>query len=71
MNTKSTASSGIQIDWKRIMFLMIGIILFAIVNYSPPWPDALDPMGKAFILSPQARPPLPCFFWPAPGGCLK
>ncbi len=61
MNTKSTASSGIQIDWKRIMFLMIGIILFAIVNYSPPWPDALDPMGKAFILSPQGKAAIALF----------
>ncbi|EMS80751.1 SLC13 family permease [Desulfotignum phosphitoxidans] len=55
MNTKATASSGIQIDWKRIMFLMIGIILFSVVYYSPPWPDALDPMGKAFTLSPQGK----------------
>ncbi len=61
MNTKSTASSGIQIDWKRIMFLMIGIILFAIVNYSPPWPDALDPMGKAFTLSPQGKAAIALF----------
>jgi sodium-dependent dicarboxylate transporter 2/3/5 len=61
MNTKSTASSGIQIDWKRIMFLMIGIILFAIVYYSPPWPDALDPMGKAFTLSPQGKAAIALF----------
>jgi sodium-dependent dicarboxylate transporter 2/3/5 len=61
MNTKSTASSGIQIDWKRIMFLMIGIILFAIVNYSPPWPDAVDPMGKAFTLSPQGKAAIALF----------
>ncbi|MCF8113376.1 MAG: SLC13 family permease [Desulfotignum sp.] len=61
MNTKSTASSGIQIDWKRIMFLMIGIILFAVVNYSPPWPDAVDPMGKAFTLSPQGKAAIALF----------
>lgn len=61
MNTKATASSGIQIDWKRIMFLMIGIILFAIVNYSPPWPDAVDPMGKAFTLSPQGKAAIALF----------
>ncbi len=55
MNTQATASSGVQIDWKRIMFLMIGVILFAVVYYSPPWPDAVDPMGKAFTLSPQGK----------------
>jgi sodium-dependent dicarboxylate transporter 2/3/5 len=37
------------------MFLVIGIVLFAIVYYSPPWPDALDPMGKVFTLSPQGK----------------
>lgn len=61
MNTKATASSGIQIDWKRIIFLMIGIILFAVVYYSPPWPDALDPMGKAFTLSPQGKAAIALF----------
>jgi sodium-dependent dicarboxylate transporter 2/3/5 len=43
------------------MFLMIGIILFAIVYYSPPWPDALDPMGKAFTLSPQGKAAIALF----------
>jgi sodium-dependent dicarboxylate transporter 2/3/5 len=61
MNTKATASSGIQIDWKRIMFLMIGVILFSVVYYSPPWPDALDPMGKAFTLSPQGKAAIALF----------
>ncbi|MFN2436969.1 MAG: SLC13/DASS family transporter, partial [Desulfotignum sp.] len=61
MNTKSTASSGIQIDWKRIMFLMIGIILFSVVYLSPPWPDAVDPMGKAFTLSPQGKAAIALF----------
>ncbi|MFN2357082.1 MAG: SLC13 family permease [Desulfotignum sp.] len=61
MNTKSTASSGIQIDWKRIMFLMIGIILFSVVYISPPWPDAVDPLGKAFTLSPQGKAAIALF----------
>jgi solute carrier family 13 (sodium-dependent dicarboxylate transporter), member 2/3/5 len=61
MNTQSNTSSGIQIDWKRIMFLMIGIILFSVVYYSPPWPDALDPMGKAFTLSPQGKAAIALF----------
>ncbi|MBG0778560.1 MAG: SLC13/DASS family transporter [Desulfotignum balticum] len=50
-----------QIDWKRIMFLMIGVILFSVVYYSPPWPDALDPMGKAFTLSPQGKAAIALF----------
>ncbi len=61
MNTKATASSGIQIDWKQIMFLMIGVILFGVVYLSPPWPDAVDPMGKAFTLSPQGKAAIALF----------
>ncbi|MFO7989276.1 MAG: SLC13 family permease, partial [Desulfotignum sp.] len=61
MNTKATASSGIQIDWKRIMFLMIGVVLFGVVYLSPPWPDAVDPMGKAFALSPQGKAAIALF----------
>jgi sodium-dependent dicarboxylate transporter 2/3/5 len=50
-----------KFDWKRILFLMIGVVLFCIVNFSPPWPDAVDPMGKHFILSPQAKGALAVF----------
>jgi sodium-dependent dicarboxylate transporter 2/3/5 len=40
-----------NIDWKRIGFLFLGIFLFAVVYWSPAWPDAVDPNGKNFILS--------------------
>jgi sodium-dependent dicarboxylate transporter 2/3/5 len=43
------------------MFLLIGVILFAVVYYSPPWPDAVDPMGKAFNLSPQGKAAIALF----------
>jgi len=39
------------LDWKRLLFMSIGIILFLIIYYSPPWPDAIDPVGKHFVLS--------------------
>jgi len=48
-------------DWKRILFIMIGVILFAIVNFSPAWPDAIDPTGKHFILSQEAKGALAVF----------
>ena len=48
-------------DWKRVMFLMIGIILFCVVNFAPPWPDAVDPTGKHFILSQQAKAAIAVF----------
>ncbi len=50
MNTPSTG-----VDWKRILFILLGVTLFAIVNFSPPWPDAIDPMGKHFVLSQQGK----------------
>lgn len=42
-------------DWKKYMFMGIGILLFALAYYSPPWPDAVDPLGKHFTLSPQGK----------------
>jgi sodium-dependent dicarboxylate transporter 2/3/5 len=38
-------------DYKKLIWLFLGIILFAITYYSPPWPDAIDPTGKHFALS--------------------
>ena len=38
-------------DWKRLLFISIGIVLFLVVYYSPTWPDAVDPLGKHFALS--------------------
>jgi len=43
------------VDWKRIFFLMTGVVLFAVVYYSPMWPDAVDPLGERFILTKEAK----------------
>jgi solute carrier family 13 (sodium-dependent dicarboxylate transporter), member 2/3/5 len=40
---------------KRIFFLFLGVILFTVVYFSPPWFDAVDPMGKHFILSREGK----------------
>lgn len=45
----STASD--TLDWQRLVFLFLGILLFALVYYSPSWSVAVDPLGKEFILS--------------------
>ena len=39
------------LDWKRLLFMSIGIILFVVIYFAPPWPDAVDPVGEHFILS--------------------
>lgn len=42
-------------DWKKIGFLFLGMALFAVAYLSPAWPDAVDPMGKHFPLSREAK----------------
>ncbi len=44
-----------NIDWKKMGFLFLGIVLFAVVYWAPVWPDAVDPMGKHFPLSREAK----------------
>ncbi len=61
MTTQTMDQSNTKIDWKRILFLLTGVILFAVVNFSPAWPDAIDPSGKHFILSQQAKGALAVF----------
>ena len=50
-----------RMNWKRIFFVMLGLVLFTIVYYSPPWPDAVDPMGQHFPLSKEAKGALAVF----------
>ena len=44
-----------KIDLKRLCFTFLGVFLFIVVFYSPPWPDAIDPVGKHFPLSPEGK----------------
>ena len=61
MTTETLTQHAQPIDWKRILFIMTGVTLFSIVYFSPPWPDAVDPMGKHFILSPEGKGALAIF----------
>jgi sodium-dependent dicarboxylate transporter 2/3/5 len=49
------------VNWRKILFLSIGILLFSVVYLSPAWPDAIDPMGKHFPLSREAKGALAVF----------
>lgn len=49
------------IDYKRFFFMFLGIVLFSIVYWSPPWPDAIDPLGANFELSREAKGALAIF----------
>jgi sodium-dependent dicarboxylate transporter 2/3/5 len=44
-----------KFDWKRALFILIGLGLFFWIFFMSPWPDAVDPGGKHFPLSPQGK----------------
>ena len=50
-----------EFPWKRVIFLFVGILLFFVVYYAPPWPDAIDPQGKHFPLTKEAKGALAVF----------
>jgi solute carrier family 13 (sodium-dependent dicarboxylate transporter), member 2/3/5 len=43
------------IDYKRIFFILLGLAFFFGIYFSPPWIDAVDPVGKHFVLSQQGK----------------
>jgi sodium-dependent dicarboxylate transporter 2/3/5 len=44
-----------HLNTRQFIFLIAGISLFALVYFSPPWPDAIDPIGKHFVLSREGK----------------
>jgi sodium-dependent dicarboxylate transporter 2/3/5 len=50
-----------DIDWKKLGFLLLGVVLFALAYWSPAWPDAVDPAGKHFLLTREAKGALAVF----------
>jgi sodium-dependent dicarboxylate transporter 2/3/5 len=52
-STVDAPSKGL--DWTKYLFLSIGLLFFFLVFYSPPWSDAVDPVGKHFALSPEGK----------------
>ena len=56
MTTDIVSAAGEKnIQWGKLTALLAGIALFFIVYYSPVWPDAIDPMGKHFVLSKEGK----------------
>jgi len=60
-NGSEPGTAGSKLDLKQLIFLSIGIALFLIVYYSPPWTDAVDPAGKHFPLTKEAKGALAVF----------
>ena len=44
-----------NIDLRRWFFIALGLSLFLIIYLSPAWPDAVDPQGKHFALTPEGK----------------
>ena len=55
------AAATTRVDWKKMGYLLLGVGFFAVVYWSPPWPDAVDPLGKHFELSREAKGALAVF----------
>ncbi len=55
MQSKIQEAAGNNIKWGKTAALLTGVLLFFVVYYSPAWPDAVDPMGKHFILSQSGK----------------
>jgi sodium-dependent dicarboxylate transporter 2/3/5 len=51
-----------KIDWKRVVFIVLGLVLFILV-YNAPTPDpAVDPQGQTFPLTREGKAALALFF---------
>ena len=57
---ENIAAPGIK-DWKKLGYLFLGVVIFAVVYWAPAWPDAVDPMGKHFPLTREAKGALAVF----------
>jgi sodium-dependent dicarboxylate transporter 2/3/5 len=55
------ARKGRRVDWRRIFFILLGLALLVGVQLSPPWPDAVDPGGKAFRLTGEGKASIALF----------
>jgi len=55
MTSNAVAAPSKGFDWTKHLFLSIGLFFFFLVFCSPPWSDAVDPVGKHFALSPEGK----------------
>src|SRR3989304_2066342 len=59
--TDKDTTDKINFDWKRILFILLGLGFFFFIYFSPPWKDAVDPLGKAFSLSKEGKASIALF----------
>lgn len=51
-----------RVDWKRVSLILLGLLFFAAIFFSPPWGDAVDPKGEHFVLTREGKAALGLFF---------
>ncbi|MGB7630624.1 MAG: SLC13 family permease [Candidatus Deferrimicrobium sp.] len=59
--TDEHKTDNIRFDWKRIFFILLGLGIFFFIYFSPPWKDAVDPLGKTFSLSKEGKASIALF----------
>jgi sodium-dependent dicarboxylate transporter 2/3/5 len=50
-----------HVDWKRLVFILLGLALFVGVHLSPEWRPAVDPQGNLFELTREGKAALGLF----------
>ncbi|BBO87074.1 SLC13 family permease [Desulfosarcina ovata] len=53
--------AGSNYNYKKLIWLFLGVAFFVVTYYSPMWPDAIDPTGKHFALSKEGKGALAVF----------
>ncbi len=56
-----SSSKEAKAERRRIFFLFLGVFLFSIVYFAPPFPNAIDPLGKSFELTEEGKGALAIF----------
>ncbi|MGD2215202.1 MAG: SLC13 family permease [Gemmatimonadales bacterium] len=51
-----------QTDWKRVGFILLGVVLFTLVYFAPLPDAAVDPQGEVFALTREGKAALALFF---------
>ncbi|MFH2012413.1 MAG: SLC13 family permease [Pseudomonadota bacterium] len=50
-----------EFNWKKWIFVFLGIAIFLVIYFMPSWPDAVDPSGKTFSLSREGKTSIALF----------
>lgn len=61
MEKTVSVASKYKAEMKRAFFIFLGIFLFTFVYLAPPFPDAIDPFGKHFVLTREGKGALAIF----------